>query len=597
MTVRHKRSLIAAIAIGVAAVLSFFILAPESGFDFFTRTVALHGHTPPVVGQAELVGKADPNEKQQVIIGLELRNEAELDKLIAEQADPNSPNYGKYITPDEFNQRFAPEQKDVDAVVDYLKSKGLTVVSVSSNRTLITVEGTVEQFEDAFTVKINHYRLARAGAAGGAVEFNSNASDPRIPAHLKSIVHSVIGLNTAAQFESRMVKTPPQPGSHMRTPQPNAAPYGMGPKDAASVYNFPNANNKNATVKYTGAGRVVAIATAYSYNQSDVDDYWKQYGIQRTGAITNIHINGVSNQANEETTLDLQQLGAQAPGAEILMYMGVDPKFTTFTMVFNQIVVDNKADVMSVSWGLCERWTGSRQMATEHKIFKQAAAQGIVIFAASGDDGAYDCRGDKNVDYEVDYPSSDPHVTAVGGTTLRYHNGKRTSEEAWTGSGGGKSEEYKRPSWQTGPGVPTTDERHSADVSMNADPWTGYAILFDGEWITSGGTSISAPNWAALWTLSSEAAGKRIGSGNARIYRMGSSADYAKLFFDVVKGDNGDHRGPGYPAGPNWDHPTGWGTPNGTAILEWLVTDTAAKVPQAPADPADAPETVDSPSR
>jgi subtilase family serine protease len=121
---------------------------------------------------------------------------------------------------------------------------------------------------------------------------------------------------------------------------------------------------------------------------------------------------------------------------------------------------------------------------------------------------------------------------------------------------------------------------------MAADPYTPYSILFEGNWIASGGTSISAPNWAALWIASTQAAGKRVGSGNSRIYRMGNSADYGNLFYDVTKGDNGDGRGPGYPAGTGWDHPTGWGAPNGVNILNWLVTDLArpaAPKPDAPA--------------
>ncbi len=124
--------------------------------------------------------------------------------------------------------------------------------------------------------------------------------------------------------------------------------------------------------------------------------------------------------------------------------------------------------------------------------------------------------------------------------------------------------------------------------------YTPYAILFEGNWIASGGTSISAPNWAALWIASTQASGKRIGSGNARIYRMGNSADYGTLFYDVTQGDNGDGRGPGYPAGTGWDHPTGWGAPNGVNILNWLVADVkrpATPKVVAPAAPTEiAPE-------
>src|SRR5207249_2783109 len=159
-----------------------------------------------------------------------------------------------------------------------------------------------------------------------------------------------------------------------------------------------------------------------------------------------------------------------------------------------------------------------------------AAAQGIPVFAASGDDGAYDCKEDpkpngKHVFREpgaagtgttppalptrtpsVDYPSSDPNVVAVGGTNLQLNsNGNRSSETAWTGAGGGTSDFWPRPAWQTGPGLPVNDKRNSADVSLVADPWTGYAVYFQGNWETAGGTSFAAPNWAALWALVDEA--------------------------------------------------------------------------------------------
>ncbi|MBZ0189465.1 MAG: S53 family peptidase, partial [Candidatus Obscuribacterales bacterium] len=263
-------------------------------------------------------------------------------------------------------------------------------------------------------------------------------------------------------------------------------------------------------------------------------------------------------------------------------YMSVDPKFVNFTLTFNKIVTDDKADVMSISWGLCEDFTGSRQMKAEHNIFKQAAAQGIAIFAASGDDGAYDCPMEPELDDDgkpktpplaVDYPSSDPYVTAVGGTTLFDAQGKRSLEWAWHGSGGGNSKQWKRPSWQSGPGVPTGTMRSTSDVSLNADPMTGYAFYIEGKWIVLGGTSVAAPEWAALWTLIDEAAGKRIGMPDEILYRAGASSEYGNIFYDIITGDNGDYRGPGYKAGSNWDHPTGWGVPKGQALKDWVVTD------------------------
>ena len=261
------------------------------------------------------------------------------------------------------------------------------------------------------------------------------------------------------------------------------------------------------------------------------------------------------------------------------MYIAVNPSFLNFALTFNQVAVDNEVAAMSVSWGLCEKRTGWLMMKTENIVFKQLTAQGIALFVSSGDDGAYDCKvrpKDKDSkdppEWAVDYPSSNALFTAVGGTSLRQAVGVRTAEPAWAGSGGGISSHWARAPWQVGKGLPATDKRTSADVALNADPNTGYSFLFKGNWSRIGGTSASAPTMASLWILTVEAAGKRVGSANPYLYKLGNSADYNKYFHDVQTGDNGHGRGPGYPATENWDYPTGWGAPKGVELVEWMVT-------------------------
>jgi len=584
----NKRSLIAAgSGIFLTCLFLFSLLAPTAYFGlnniFGPGRFILTGDTPPVVQQSQLEKHADPSQTLKVVVGLKLRDEAGLNKLLAEQLDRNSPNYRKYISPDEFAERFSPMPQDVDAVMAFLGQHGLKVTDVSPNRTLVEVEGTVSQFEAAFSVTINRYTVKTK--AGVSKSYLSNDRDPAIPTRLSAIIESVIGLDTYAEFESRLMKEPRQS---------TTAPYGFSPQEISTVYEYPTALNPNVKgAKLTGKGKTIAIATAHVYDQKDIDEYWKQFNIVRTGSLTNVHVGGTSTTLNGETTLDLQTVSGLATGADIIMYMGVDPRFVTFTKVFNQVVTDNKADIMSISWGLCEENTGKRQMRTEHQIFKQAAAQGIAIFAASGDDGAYDCKPPKEDDKEedkdavktppptpplaVDYPSSDPYVTAVGGTTLYSSKGKRYSERAWTGSGGGNSDYWAREPWQKGPGVPSTDMRSTADVSLNASPSTAYAFYFEGKWEAWGGTSVAAPAWAALWSLIDEAADARIGMPVETLYRIGDSTDYGTTFHDITSGDNGDYRGPGFKAGDHWDHPTGWGVPKGEALKDWIVNDRASK--------------------
>jgi kumamolisin len=118
--------------------------------------------------------------------------------------------------------------------------------------------------------------------------------------------------------------------------------------------------------------------------------------------------------------------------------------------------------------------------------------------------------------------------------------------------------------------------RATADVSMDADPNTGYAILDEGDWIQIGGTSVSTPDWAGLWILAVDAAGQRLGPANPTLYRIANSPEYANVFTDVITGDNGRSIGPGYSAGKGWDNPTGWGVPHGGALVDWLLADARA---------------------
>ncbi|HEY9774718.1 MAG TPA: S53 family peptidase [Planktothrix sp.] len=528
------------------------------------RTTVLDGNTPSVLYQAQYVGRSQPQQTLQVVVGLKLRNGAALDALIAQQSDPNSPQFRHYLTPQQFMQQFGPTQVDVDTAVQYFTSQGLKVVQVAPNNVVIELEGTTAQVEKAFNVHLNRYSLQGVASLPNGM-YMSNNQDPSVPSSLADIVQSVSGLNDFSQLHSRMLKSGKQPA------KPNV-PEGYTPQDIAGAYNFPNANNWQSSVKYSGKGHTVAIATVYGYLQSDVDGYWKQFGVARTGTITNVPINGKTKKIDGESTLDLETVGAQAPGADIRMYIGSNPAFKTFTLIFNQIVVDDKADVVSVSWGSCESHTGTAQIQTESSIFKQAAAQGIAVFSSSGDDGAYDCAEKKNPRYAVDYPSSDVNVTAVGGTQLWLLGTFRLFESAWSDSGGGTSTTFARPAWQSGAGVTAGAMRNTADVSMDADPETGYAFFSNGKWVQLGGTSVSTPDWASLWILAVDATGSRMGPANPSIYRIANSADYAKVFIDITRGDNGrSAKDPGFNAGLGYDNPTGWGVPNGTALVQWLM--------------------------
>jgi subtilase family serine protease len=242
----------------------------------------------------------------------------------------------------------------------------------------------------------------------------------------------------------------------------------------------------------------------------------------------------------------------------------------------------------STSWGECEPIQGQAETKTLGAIFAQAAAQGQSFFAASGDTGAHDCTppgGPLALGIAVDSPASDPNVTGVGGTKLLLNpDNSYNNEQAWPpepqsfyGSGGGKSTYWLRPSWQTGPGldVSANAPRQVPDISLDADPVTGYSIYTcvdtsnpctaSGAHLRSlGGTSAGAPGWAAFTAIYNQyaaCAGKpNLGFANPTLYSLGSIAQTFTSFNDVTVGDNNEGTALGYGAGPNCDMVTGLGT-------------------------------------
>lgn len=537
-----------------AAILLFFV----SNAAFASTRVSLEGNVP-LQDMGHSTGMVSPQEEVTMVLGLRLRNKDELEQLITQQSNPTSSLYHRWLTPEGFNDQFAPTQSDVETVSAFLRDHNIRVISITSNRLLIQARGTVADINSAFAVRLREF-------ANGY----SNTEEPTVPSDIGKIVQSIKGLSNT------MMR------SHTKRQESNDSNVVYSPQDIASAYNFSNANNlhhhKNDAI-LDGTGITLAIVSAFNYSSQDLNDYYKRFHINHTGTITNIPVGGESSKLEEETALDIEQASSQAPGANVLMYLASTPMLGTMDLAFNQMVCDNKADVVSFSWGLPDVVEGWAQILTTHEILEQAAAQGIVIFVASGDDGAYYQSGPFSFPaMAADYPSSDPIATAVGGTTMRMAGKDRDTEIAWTGSGGGISAFFDRPAWQRGKGVAeygwygqANQKRISTDVSLVSDPHTGYAIRFSGHWDSVGGTSAAAPNWAALWVLAEQATHGRIGGVNQTIYVIGSSSDRKSVFHDITSGDNGNGVGPGYKAGKGWDYPTGWGTPDGIKLVQWLV--------------------------
>ncbi len=472
--------------------------------------VPIQGQTAPLISRAQLLGAANAQQSLNLSIGLQPRNQQELEGLLRDMYDPHSSMYHRFLTPQEFADEFGPTPDQQQQVANYLRGQGFDVTSISPNGLLIDANATVVQAESTFQVSINNYQL-------GTHTFYANASAPTVPASLSSLIASIGGLDNSVKLHPLVQRLNPQrgkPGSGSRTAhvKPNAQ-SGYGPADLVGAYDEGPLHQAGVL----GNNQTVAVFELDGYQSSDVTQYLQTYNLG-SPSISNVLVDGFDGSAGAgaiEVELDIEVVAAMAPKAAQIVYEG--PNTTQgVNDTYNKIVTDNKAQITTISWGECETASGAAELQTLDNILKQGSAEGIAMFAASGDSGAYDCN-DTNL--AVDSPAGDPNITGVGGTNLQINNGAYGSESVWSnasdtqrspqgsGGGGGISNTFAQPSWQTGPGVKnqySNGNREVPDVSADADPATGYAVYCtvsaagcsSGGWIEVGGTSAAAPLWA-----------------------------------------------------------------------------------------------------
>ena len=523
----------------------------------------LTGHVPrAAIAQGHALGRVTPGEGVSLALTLPLRDRAGLDTLLRRLYAPGDPMQGRFLTPDEFTQRFGPTAEDYAAVADFARRSGLTITCTHPNRLLLDVAGPASVVERALGVRLRRYRTPQ-----GRI-FRAPDSEPSIPAALAGRLAGVVGLDTLAA-----------PRPHLRPALGGAG--GSGAKGGLTPADIRNAYGLSGSA--TGTGQTIALYELDGYNPADVAAYRSAYGLPAT-PLQNVLVDGFSGAAGsgaDEVTLDIELAQALAPNlSRVLVYEAPnDNQDAHYLDCYNRIATDNLAKQVSTSWGSPESQNTPAFLQGENAIFEQMAAQGQSIFSATGDNGAYDDA----VSLSVDDPGSQPYVTSVGGTTLTSGAGAAyESETAWsdptdttgsplgTGGGGGFSTVWPVPSYQFQAVLPTMPTGRSVpDVALNADPQTGYSIYYQGAWHVYGGTSTAVPLWAGLTALVN---GQRDGTGmgpvgflNPTLYGIGASAAYPTDFHDVSVGDNLY-----YPARTGYDNATGLGTFVGDALLHTL---------------------------
>ena len=511
--------------------------------------------------------------------------QAALDQLLAQQQDPSSPNYHRWLTPEQFADRFGVSRADIDKTIAWLGQRRLTVKSVARGRNAIAFGGTASQIGAAFGIEIHRYQV------GGEPHY-ANTADPTIPVAFQGVVLAIHGLDDFRWRPSL------RHGTHPRDTLPDGV-HELAPDDIATIYDITPLYNAGID----GTGQKLAIAGQTDINLSDIEQFRTFFNLPANDPTVMLvpfsPDPGIGKNDLPEADLDLELSGAVARKATIY-YVNASDVMDSLQYAIDQ----NLAPVVSISYGDCELDTGAAGATALNSWATQANAQGQTIFAASGDLGAADCFGDGDgptIDnaLSVDLPAALPGVTGVGGTEFNEGSGSYWNlnnsashasalsyipEMAWndsgiTGSpdasGGGVSIYFPKPSWQKGIGVPADGFRDVPDVSLSAsNVHDVYQIYTGGNLQGYGGTSVGAPQFAGIAVLLNQyliangfQSSPGLGNLNPGLYAL---APATGVFHDITIGNNKvvpctqpcTGTAIGYDAGVGYDQVTGLGTPD-----------------------------------
>jgi Pro-kumamolisin, activation domain/Bacterial Ig-like domain (group 3) len=510
-----------------------------------TQRTVLPNHHHPLATQSNDIGRV-PGEEPMIAMAMHLaptaKQSADLDKLLAEQMDPTSVNYHRWISAAQFGERFGADSQDVAKISQWLASHGFAVLPATNSRRWIDFNGTAAQAEAAFRTEIHLYQTTDR-------TFYANASYPSVPSAFAAMVLEIQGLDN--YIEQR----PPTTSARRKSLNAGDSPTGVQPLldtgsnyalcagDAQIIYDSQPLYTLQPAID--GTGQTVATAGNYAL-VADSFNAFRTFCGQPAQAVNIIAMPGTPNPwtggSGTEARLDFEWIAALAPGAQVVYVYG-----SNVLSAFSYVVDNHLAPVVSLSWRAGPGYGND--------VAELANAQGITILASSGDYGRAD---------GVAGPSDSPHVTAVGGTSFtglskaywgpnRANNSSALGyipEAAWSGSGGGPSKVYSKPPWQTGLGVPDDGARDVPDVALQANAFSAAYIvcqaspcLSNAEWV--GGTSASAPTFAGIIALINQITDAN-GQGNINPTLYALAASTPSAFHDITSGSNGFRARVGY---------------------------------------------------
>jgi kumamolisin len=512
---------------------------------------ALRGSERRPLPGARSIGKADPAERLEVTMLLRRQAKEALQERIKELT--GSIHSSAHIKREDFARQYGAGPKDLATVKSFAQEHGLAVVQEDAARRTVVLSGTVAQFNNAFGVELEQFEHP-----GGSYRGRTGAI--QLPAELDGVVEGVFGLDNRPQARPHFRSRGPQGNVHWRS-----ATNSFDPTELASLYNFPDGSGKGECI--------ALIELGGGYRKADLSAYFFQlHTAAPTVTAVSVdhgmnHPTGDPNGPDGEVMLDIEVAGAIAPDAKIVVYFAPNTDAGFLDAITTAIHdTQNRPSVISISWGGPESSWTQQAMTAFDQAFQAAAAMGVTVCCAAGDNGSSDGVNDGSD--HVDFPASSPYALACGGTTLEVSNGRIASEVVWNdganggSTGGGVSSFFSLPPWQEGLSVANgggqkakLTKRGVPDVSGDADPGTGYDVRVDGSDTVIGGTSAVAPLWAGLLARINEAKGTPCGYINAQLYKNSGALR------DITQGNNGD-----FAASAGWDACTGLGSPDGTKV-------------------------------
>ena len=507
---------------------------------------------------AKAVGAAAPDERFEVTVRLRAKPSA---RSAADGGahDDRQPAQRQYLSREEFAASHGADPQDITKVTDFATTHHLVVVESNAARRSVVLSGTATTLSAAFGVTLQQFEHD-----GGT--YRGRTGSISVPTNLAGVVEGVFGLDDRPQAEPHFQRLHADGEVVSR-----AAGASFTPPQLASLYKFPSSLD--------GSGQCIGIVElGGGFKPADIKTYFSGLGLP-VPAVKAIRVDGGrnhptnANSADGEVMLDIEVAAAVAPKALIAVYFAPNTN-QGFLDAVTTAVHDsvNKPSVISISWGSAEsNWT-AQAMTQFDQAFQAAAAMGVTVCCAAGDNGSSDGVSDGKV--HVDFPASSPFALGCGGTKLTASGQSIGAEVVWnanptsSATGGGVSGFFPLPAYQNNAHVPPAfgagghTGRGVPDVAGDADPASGYQVRVDGQNLVIGGTSAVAPLWAGLIALMNQKLGHPVGFLNPLLY--GSLAGRG-LFNDIVSGNNGS-----YSAGPGWDACTGWGSPIGNKLLQAL---------------------------